>query len=234
MPVARPVGLHHSRVHAGRAANKNAMNAVHLNIIPAHGAAPGLDAGAPHFRALSLALAARDAHTGHHSERTQLLAHALGQHCGLGARELRELHVAAVMHDIGKLAVPDRLLLKPGVFDAHEREEIQSHAEHGAGLLLDLHLEGIVPVAEAVLHHHEAWDGSGYPHRLAGEAIPVLSRIISVADTYDAIASVRPYHPATPHHRVMQMLHEEAGAKLDPYLVGCFAQVIEGSALKVA
>ena len=204
--------------------DKSLMNAVPLD----------LNASAHHFRALTLALAARDTSTNDHSLRTHLLSQALGRDCGLSLPSLGVLHTAALMHDIGKLAIPDRVLLKPGAFNDEERLAMQGHAEQGANILLGLNLEGMDMVAEAVRHHHEGFDGHGYPAKLAGESIPLLARIIAVADTYDATTTPRPYHPGRNHADAMRLIHDQAGAKFDPYLVNKFARLIEGSDYRVA
>lgn len=189
-------------------------------------------AGATHFRAFVIALTARDCYTGSHCDRTRGLGDELGRCCGLGARDLRLLRSAAILHDIGKVAIPDRVLLKPGRLEPDERLLMQAHAATGADLLLALRLAEAQEVAHIVRHHHEGFDGLGYPDGLAGEAIPIVSRIISVCDSYDAMITARPYHPARGHDEVMRILGEETGAKLDPYVAGKFGKVIEHSAYR--
>ena len=184
---------------------------------------------ARHFRALAIALAARDQYTGVHCGRTCALSAELGAECALSAREMVLLHTAAVMHDVGKMAIPDRVLLKPGRLDAAEWEEMKSHPACGEAILMALQVDEMHVVAKVVRHHHEGYGGGGYPDQLAGEAIPVLSRIIALADSYDAMVTSRSYHPGRGHAEVMAILAQECGAKYDPYLYGKFARVIEAS-----
>jgi len=190
---------------------------------------PKHDFNARHFRAFAIALTARDPYTGFHCDRTLNLCAELGLSCGLTMSELSLLQSAAVMHDIGKVAIPDHILLKPGRLDADEMAMMQAHAARGANLLEALQMEELEDVVLAVRHHHEGFDGSGYPHSIAGEAIPIISRIIALADSYDAIATARPYHSARSHAEVMRIIDAETGVKFDPYLVAKFMSVIESS-----
>jgi len=189
---------------------------------------------ARHFRALAIALTARDRYTGDHCGRTCVICADMGESCGLSARELMLLHTAAVMHDVGKVAIPDRVLLKPGRLDAAEWAEMRTHSERGEAILLALQVDDMNIVANIVRHHHEGFDGSGYPDGLAGEAIPLLARIIALADSYDAMATERPYHPLRTHAQVMDVIAQEQGAKYDPYLCGKLARIIETSQYRAA
>jgi HD-GYP domain-containing protein (c-di-GMP phosphodiesterase class II) len=173
------------------------------------------------------ALCERDESTFMHCGRTCALSVATGSALGLTSKELEILRWAAELHDIGKLGIPDRVLFKPGRFDAEELKVMQTHSRLGYEILTSIPDDQITPIADIVLHHHEAIDGSGYPDGLRGEEIPVLSRILSVADSYDAIAAVRPYHAPRGHKDVMHILHEEQGRKYDPYILSAFEHVIE-------
>lgn len=175
-------------------------------------------------RALRVALAERDRHTGEHSARVVTAAMGLGRHCGLGAGELASLWLAAAFHDIGKIGIPDQVLLKPGSLDGEEWACMKTHAAVGERILRALPLPGVEAAAEAVRHHHEHFDGAGYPDGLAGEDIPILSRIISVVDSYDAMATTRSYHRGRDHDQVMATLQRETGVKHDPYVVARFEQ----------
>jgi HD-GYP domain-containing protein (c-di-GMP phosphodiesterase class II) len=185
-------------------------------------------------KALSVALGYRDPHTRIHSERVLGLCEAMGARAGLSGRELGVLRIAAAFHDVGKIGIPDQILLKPGRLDRDERIAMQRHAELGSRILLATELEGAPEVALAVRHHHEQFDGRGYPDGLAGEAIPASSRIIGIADSYDAMAQVRAYHAARGHGEIMAVLREETGHKHDPELMRLFSKIIEHSEYRSA
>jgi HD-GYP domain-containing protein (c-di-GMP phosphodiesterase class II) len=182
--------------------------------------------------ALVAALNARDGNTGEHSTRSCALAVELAQACALAAAELATLTLAAQLHDIGKIGIPDSVLLKPGRLDADEMTVMRSHAQQGYEILAAITDADVMPLALAVRHHHESFDGKGYPDGLCGEAIPLLSRIVAIADSYDALATVRPYHKSRTHAEIMRMLHEDLGGKFDPWLRGKFAGVVEHSAYR--
>lgn len=169
----------------------------------------------------------RDSPTQAHADRVCLLAHDLGVACGLPQEELRQLHYAARFHDIGKIGVPDRVLLKPGRLDADERELMSAHPEQGERIFLRTGLADAPAIAQAIRHHHEAFDGSGYPDGISGDRIPLPSRIIRLADSYDAMASVRPYQRGRSHAQIMGILHSERGLKHDPRVYDVFAALIE-------
>lgn len=171
----------------------------------------------------------RDENTFMHCGRTCALALELGRFCSLNSRELRALVLAATVHDIGKIGIPDRVLLKPGRFEPDEWEVMKTHPEIGCRILSTIQLDGVGNIATAVLHHHECWDGSGYPAGLTGEDIPVLSRIISIADSYDAMATTRPYHRPKAHRAIMKIMLEESVGKYDPNIGDRFAKLIEVS-----
>jgi HD-GYP domain-containing protein (c-di-GMP phosphodiesterase class II) len=178
-------------------------------------------------RALVTALCERDEYTREHSDRVAVLATILGVECGLTQRELHRLGIAATMHDIGKLGIPDNILLKPAGFVAEEWEIMKSHAVRGERILRSIDIDGMDEVATAVRHHHEHFDGGGYPDQLAGEDIPVISRILSIVDSYDAMSMTRPYHTARTHAQVMDMLHIEQGDKHDPAILARFLHCTE-------
>lgn len=186
------------------------------------------------LRVLKVALAARDSYTNTHCDRVVHFAAELGKLCGLSKAELDMLHVAAAVHDIGKLGIPDRVLLKSGTLLPEEWAIMQSHAEMGQNILQAVDLEDIDQIALVVRHHHEAYDGLGYPDSLQGEAIPVMSRILALADSYDAMASSRPYRRAMPHRQIMNILESETGHKYDPYLHEKFLPLVEAAARKSA
>lgn len=183
-------------------------------------------------KALSAALGYRDSLTQLHSERVLALAEAIGKVCGLSKTELGILKIAASFHDIGKIGIPDHILLKPSQFDASEWERMKQHAEIGEIIMAATELEGSQEASLVIRHHHEHFDGHGYPDNLTGEAIPLQSRIISIADGYDAMAMTRSYHHARTHQEIMTILHSETGKKYDPQLMHIFDEFIESSKLK--
>jgi len=182
--------------------------------------------------ALIGALKQRDTNTGEHSDRTHALALELGRAVALSSAELDTLGLAAHLHDVGKIGIPDSVLLKPGRLEPDELQVMRTHAQRGHDILVAVPDDAIVGIARIVRHHHEAFDGSGYPLGLKGEAIPALSRIIAIADSYDAMATDRPYHHAKDHSAIMRILFDEQSHKYDPKLVRTFEALIEGSSHK--
>jgi len=179
------------------------------------------------LRVLKVALAARDGYTNSHCDRVVYLASELGKLCSLSEAELNVLRMSAAVHDIGKLGVPDRILLKSGRLLPEEWNVMKSHAVLGQEILTHLDIQDIDQIATVVRHHHEAFNGLGYPDGLKGEAIPVMARIVALADSYDAMATTRPYRCALPHEHIMDILSQEAGEKYDPYLQAKFVRLIE-------
>ena len=180
------------------------------------------------------ALDERDPITYGHCSRVSGLAIEIGRSCALSEHELRELSVAAGFHDVGKIGIPDDVLKKPGKFDAADWEIMRAHAEKGQRIVMASGLANGEEIGRAVRHHHERFDGQGYPDGLAGESIPVLARIIAVVDTYDAMASLRAYGQARPHRQIMAVLHEVAGGQHDPYITEKFAAIIEASPFRAS
>ena len=185
-------------------------------------------------KALSVALGYRDLMTRFHSERVLALCEAMGLHCGLSTEELDILRIGASLHDIGKIGTPDHILLKDSQLDGAEWETMKEHSEIGEKILLATELEGSRQAALVVRHHHEHYNGRGYPDGRSGEAIPVQSRIVAIADSYDAMAVTRSYSRAKKHTEIMEILRGEAGGKHDPQLLRVFCEVIEHSEFKTA
>lgn len=146
--------------------------------------------------------------------------------------ELCILGIAASFHDIGKIGIPDNVLLKSSRLDEAEWEKMKQHSEIGERILGATELEGSQQACLAIRHHHEHYNGLGYPDGLKGRAISICSRIISIADSYDAMAVTRSYHQAKTHEQIMAILHEETGEKHDPELMRIFCGIIESSNLK--
>jgi len=160
---------------------------------------------------------AKDAYTEHHIERVAHTAHALGRQMGLDQKGLETLRRGALLHDIGKIGIKEAILNKPGPLTQEERAEMERHVLIGEDACRPLRtLEGVLPI---IRHHHERWDGTGYPDRLAGEAIPLLARIVAVADVLDALTSQRPYRDAWPESEAYAYIEEQAGTQFDPVVV---------------
>ena len=174
---------------------------------------------------LALTIEARDPYTLGHCDRLSRYAVALGQTLGLDREMLRALRLGGFLHDLGKIAVPDGILLKPGPLDPIEQERIRAHPGAGSDLVLGLRsLELVRPIMR---HHHERWDGSGYPDGLKGEAIPLGARIISVVDVFDALHTERPYKAAMPRSDAVSLLARETDAGYwDPKIVDAFLDVL--------
>ena len=160
-----------------------------------------------------------------HVRRVQRLAVTLARRAGMSEDEVKGVEVAALLHDIGKLAVPEHILNKPGKLTTEERKLIQLHPAVGAEII------GAVdfgyPVAPLIASHHERWNGEGYPHRLRGEEIPLGSRILGIVDYFDALIADRPYHKAKSEAEARLTIKEEAGSALDPRLVEMFLAILE-------
>jgi len=176
-------------------------------------------------RALTLRLAEKDEYTEEHTRRVALRAVQVGEELGLPPTRLRVLATGGLLHDIGKLSVPDEILKKPGPLEDDEFAVIKLHPEWGHRLLGEL--GGFPdPVRRLVLDHHERLDGSGYPNRLAGAALDLETRVLAVCDVYDALLSERVYRAAWSHERAIQLLRDEAGTSFDPSCVTALERVL--------
>ena len=178
-----------------------------------------------HFLAtLSRALESRDLETAGHTERVVNLSMRLGRALGLHPATLNSLRIGAYLHDIGKMTIPNAILLKPGAFTPEERFEMQRHSELGHRLAALI--PGIPQAALAVVrHHHERFDGRGYPDQLTGEKIPILARIFSVIDVYDALVHVRSYKRAWSETEALTEIKAQAGMQFDPNVVRAFLSI---------
>jgi putative two-component system response regulator len=173
-------------------------------------------------RAIAGALEAKDGYTLGHARRVRGYAAAIGRWLGLAEESLEQLALAAFLHDIGKIGTPEHILLKLGLLTPEESAQMRRHARRGARMLTGI--VGLEEAADAVLHHHERFDGAGYPEGLRGEQIPLNSRIILVADAYDAMTSPRPFRDACSHEEAVARLEEGAGSMFDPEVVRAFGQ----------
>lgn len=173
--------------------------------------------------ALMAALDARDTDTEGHSQRVARVSVRLGQELGLSANTLTQLYRGALVHDVGKIGIPDAILLKPAGLTPEELRIMRRHPEIGFNIL-----QGVPFLTEAlavVLSHHEWWDGSGYPQQLRGEAIPLLARIFAVVDTFDAMTSDRPYRRRIPVGETRETVLAGAGTHFDPRVVAAFEAI---------
>lgn len=176
--------------------------------------------------AATSAMDARDAYAGDHSRAVAELAASIARRLGLPAEEVQVVYFAALLHDIGKLGVPDRVLTKPGPLTAAERQMLRGAARWGADVVA--RHPGVGSLAEAIRYHTERWDGSGYPEGLKGEAIPLAARIIAAADVYLALTSDRPYRPALAPLEAARALEAMAGRQLDPRVVEQLLALVAG------
>ena len=171
-------------------------------------------------RALTSAIDAKDPYTCGHSDRVARVAVRLAEEMGCDTETLNTIYLSGLLHDIGKIGIDDNVLRKPGKLTEVEYEHIKLHSEIGYRILKDLRqLDDVLPV---VLHHHEQWDGKGYPHKLAADNIPLMARIVAVADSFDAMGSDRPYRNGMPEDRLDQVLRDGAGKQWDPSVVDAF------------
>ncbi len=174
----------------------------------------------------------RDRETEGHSRRLVAISTRLARALGLSEEEIGNLQRGALLHDIGKLAIPDQILLKPAALDDSEREVIQKHPSYAKQMLSEIPF--LQPAIAVAYSHHEQWDGHGYPKGLKGEDIPLLARIFAIVDNWDALSSERPYRQAWPADEVTAYIKENAGTKFDPHIADVFLQInmnanIEGS-----
>jgi putative nucleotidyltransferase with HDIG domain len=173
---------------------------------------------------LANALEAKDACTRAHSERVAELARRIAVKLGLDGDEVAAVRDAGRLHDIGKIGVPERVLRKPGPLTADEWQAVRRHPLVGAQIVAPF--DFFARSAPFIRHHHERWDGAGYPDGLAGTAIPLGARIVAVADVFDALTSSRPYRVAIPYDAAIAQPLDEAGGTLDPELVTIFLALL--------
>ena len=171
-------------------------------------------------RSLTASIDAKDQYTFGHSERVARISMELGTELGLGDDELNDIYLTGLLHDIGKIGVPDAVLSKPGPLTTEEMDQVKQHVTIGYKILSGL--RSINHLLPGVLYHHERIDGAGYPEGLKGETIPMLARIIAVADGYDAMSSSRPYRAGMPLDRVEEILYQGAGTQWDSTVIKAF------------
>jgi putative two-component system response regulator len=175
---------------------------------------------------LAAVLERRSADTSAHQLRIARLTQRLAREMGFTEEEGRALELAASMHDIGKIVVPRRVLAKPGTLGPVERKIVQTHTVMGALLLFGKKATWMRLARTIALHHHERWDGLGYPRGLIGKEIPLGARIVAVADVFDALTHRRIYRPAFPEARAVEYMRTQSGLHFDPEVIECFLDLL--------
>jgi diguanylate cyclase (GGDEF)-like protein/putative nucleotidyltransferase with HDIG domain len=184
------------------------------------------------IKSLALAIDAKDQYTHQHILRVQHYSIAVAEKVGLVGAEMEGLKTGALLHDIGKLGVPEYVLLKPGRLTPDEFDKIKKHPEIGAAILDPVDFPW--PVLPVVKYHHEKWNGKGYPEGLRGEQIPLTARILAVADVYDALTSTRSYRGAWTHERAVELIRSESGEHFDPKIAAAFLEIIDDVVAQMA
>ena len=175
--------------------------------------------------ALANSIDSKDSYTRGHSQRVGELSMAIGRELGLPPLELRRLLYGGILHDIGKIGAPERILLKQSRLDDQEMAVMRRHPEIGASIVGPVAF--LAPVLPAVRNHHERWDGTGYPDRLKGDQIPLIARIVNAADTWDACTSTRPYQNAMPYQSAITVLRGLSGTQCDPAVVEALERALQ-------
>src|SRR5215510_1431209 len=176
------------------------------------------------IEALARAIEAKEGTAANHIHRIQLYPTAVARALGMSESEIEAVKTAALLHDIGKLAVPDHILAKPGPLTPEEFQKVQAHPQVGASIIATIPFP--YPVAPLIHSHHERWDGRGYPSRLKGDQIPPGARILFLVDYFVALTSERPYHERMSVDAAASLIAQEAGKALDPKTVAAFLQVL--------
>ena len=174
---------------------------------------------------LAAAAEFRDDDTGQHTRRVGDLSVTIAQHLGLPEAEIELIRLAAPLHDLGKIAIPDAILGKPGKLTGEEFDQMKTHTTIGAEMLAGSPFALVEMAEQIALTHHEKWDGSGYPSGLAGDAIPMAGRIVAVADVFDALTHSRPYKPAWSTADAVAEIQSQSGRHFDPKVLAAFLSV---------
>lgn len=185
------------------------------------------------LRSLAEISESRDRELAGHSERVAANAVSLGRELGLGNDQLEELWWAGLLHDVGKIGLAESILHKAGPLSEAERREVRRHPEYGAEIVLPF-ARGLPAITDAIRHHHERWDGKGYPSGLAGSEIPLYARIVAIADVFEALTSSRPYRTALSAKQAHVYVSREASMHFDPTLVRAFDVVYRSNGLYIA
>ncbi len=176
---------------------------------------------------LARAAELRDEHTGNHIQRISLYCVAIGENLGLSENQLDILKYASILHDIGKLGIPDQILLKPGSLTPEEWEIMKKHTIIGGEILKGTNISYLKAAEKIALYHHERWDGKGYPLGIQGTKIPLFARIVTVADVFDALTSDRPYRKALDTEMALEIITSGRGTQFDPEIVDVFLSIKE-------
>jgi HD-GYP domain-containing protein (c-di-GMP phosphodiesterase class II) len=177
------------------------------------------------IRTLAAAIDAKDPYTRGHSERVSSYSMAISRHLGINQDEVFRVHIAAILHDVGKLGIRESILNKPGGLSDDEFEVMRQHPAIGAQIMSPIRmLKDIIP---GIRNHHETWDGNGYPDHLKGEEIPMVARIIGVADTFDAMTTTRPYQQAMTLEYVLAKMRSMSGSRFDPVVIDAFMAAVD-------
>jgi len=179
---------------------------------------------------LTIACEGKDEDTGAHVQRVQHYTEALAHDLGMDEAVARHMGIMSILHDVGKMSIPDAILQKPGKLDADEWKIMQTHAKEGVRILGDNPFYDLA--REIAGGHHENFDGSGYPNGLQGKDIPLAARITKVADVFDALASKRPYKEPWPMDRILELFHEDQGRQFDPDIIASFTRLYERGAIE--
>lgn len=185
------------------------------------------------IKAIAATIDARDGYTHRHSERVAALVSQLARELGLTEAERETAELSALLHDVGKIAVPDAILNKPGKLTPEEYAEMQKHPVHGARILENIQSATVKAVLPGVQYHHEKWDGTGYPEGLKGDAIPFLGRLLCVADVFDALTSSRAYRGALSASEAMAMIERDSGKHFDPTVAAAALRLFRRGELNV-
>jgi putative two-component system response regulator len=175
-------------------------------------------------KTLAEAIETKDAYTRGHCERVPEVSLNIAKTMGLSLHQIRDILLAGILHDVGKIGIPEGILTKPGPLDQREWEVIQEHPDLGLNIIQ--HVGFLGEAREIIAQHHERFDGTGYPKGLQGEAIHLGARILAVADSYDAMSSERPYHLAMNKEKIMDEIHKQAGLQFDPRVVEIFLTLL--------
>lgn len=178
---------------------------------------------------LALAVEAKDTYTEGHLRRLSSYSEQLALAAGLGLDQVKAIRFGGLLHDIGKISIDDAILRKPGKLTGDEYAQIKQHPEYGARIVAPMRFAG--EVGPIILHHHERWDGAGYPHGLGGEEIPIGARIVAIVDAYDAMMTDRPYRRSLGLEETLRRLRAGSGCEWDPHLLAIFIGLVESGNL---
>ena len=182
-------------------------------------------------RMLAAAIDAKDPYTRGHSERVGRYSMAIGKNLALPEKEMRDLRVSALLHDVGKIGIDDRILRKPGALSDEEFEVMKQHPAKGAAIMSGV--AQLIDIIPGMKYHHEKWSGGGYPDNLQGDQIPMQARIVAIADTFDAMTTNRPYQKAMELSYVVEKVKSFAGTRFDPRVVDAFVQAVKRGDIQI-